>query len=70
MPERTYVKKVERKVTQKEAEELAAAAAAEQEAVEKAQDAQPLTDDELIDEIDALLEENDVLVNYKQRGGQ
>lgn len=66
-----YVQKEKRpKITQKQAEELAAKAAADQEAVDKAQQERELTDDELLDEIDSLIEENEVLVNYRQKGGQ
>jgi hypothetical protein len=38
----------------------------------KEQDAEALKDasDELLDEIDALLEDQEVLVNYRQKGGQ
>lgn len=67
-----YYEKAEKRptVTQKEAAELAADAAADQEAVEKAQSSEALTDDELLDEIDSMIEENEVLINYRQKGGQ
>lgn len=58
------------KVTQQEAEKLAAEAAADQEAVEKAQASEVQSDDDLLDEIDNLIEENEVLVNYRQKGGE
>lgn len=54
-------------VTKKDAEELA-----EQDA--EAQAGSPQADldatDDLLDEIDSLLEEQDVLVKYRQKGGQ
>lgn len=63
-----------KKVTQEEAEKLAAKAAEEQAAVdtateEKSKDIKDLTD-EFLDEIDGLLEEQEVLVNYRQQGGE
>lgn len=57
-------------VTKREADEMAADAAADQEAVEKAQASEVQSEDDLMDEIDGLLEENDVLVNYRQKGGE
>lgn len=54
-------------VTKKDAEELA-----EQDA--EAQAGSPQADldatDDLLDEIDSLLEEQDVLVKYRQKGGE
>lgn len=70
MPRQEQVKRTTKTVTQKESEEMAAKAAADQEAVDNAQSKEADLNDELLDDIDALLEENEVLVNYRQRGGQ
>lgn len=69
MPEQVQKKPVPH-VSQREAEEMAAQAAADQEAVERAQSSAVKSEDELLDEIDSLIEENEVLVNYRQKGGQ
>jgi hypothetical protein len=68
MSAQEQVKPVPKKHTPDEARELA-----EQDAVEQARTkAQPDMDDldELLDEIDGLLEEQEVLVNFRQKGGQ
>lgn len=55
-------------VSKTDADELAAEDAARQPA--KADTAIVDETDDLLDEIDSILEEQSVLVNYKQRGGQ
>ena len=70
MPEQ--VKKQRPTVSEREARELREQAVRDQEAVDAAQaerDSDASTD-ELMDEIDGLLEENEVLVNFRQKGGQ
>jgi len=55
--------------TEAELEQLAADDAAVQEAQSKP--AADLSDlDDLLDEIDGLLEEQEILTNYRQRGGE
>lgn len=67
MPEQ--IRKAVPKTSQADAEALAAEDAATQAAQEKA--AADLTDtDDLLDEIDALLEDQEVLVNFRQKGGE
>lgn len=58
------------KVSKQDADELAEQDAAAQEAAKKAADLEAT--DELLDEIDALLEENaeEFVRNYRQKGGQ
>lgn len=66
------------RVEKKDADELAAKDAARQQDTERgrreakaAERQEHLEDiDDLLDEIDGLLEEQEVLANYKQRGGQ
>ena len=69
MAEQTQVKKPAPKTTEQDARQLAeddAAAAAAQ-----SKPAADLSDlDDLLDEIDGLLEEQEVLVNFRQKGGQ
>lgn len=66
----TRIQKPIPKVKKEEAEELAAEDAAAQETAREAADLEAT--DELLDEIDALLEENaeEFLRNYIQKGGQ
>lgn len=68
MPEQVQ-KKPQPSVSKQDAEQLAADDAAVAEA--QAKPAADLSDlDELLDEIDGLLEEQEVLTNYRQKGGQ
>jgi len=72
MPSREQIKKPVPHVSEKEAAALREKAAQEQAEVEQAQAKETNTSetDELMDEIDGLLEENEVLVNYRQKGGE
>ena len=68
MAEQTQVKKTPRE-TKESLDTLAEDDAAVQAA--QAKDAADLSDsDELMDEIDALLEEQSVLTNFRQKGGE
>lgn len=64
---------IQKKPQPRETKESAEQLAEEDAAVQEAQSKEPadLADlDELLDEIDGLLEEQDVLVNFRQKGGE
>ena len=69
MAEQTQIKKPAPKTTEQDARQLAEDDAAVAAAQEKP--AADLSDlDDLLDEIDGLLEEQEVLISYRQKGGQ
>lgn len=69
MPEQTQIKKAKPQETKESLDQLASDDAAVAEAQSKP--AADLSDlDDLLDTIDSILEEQDVLVNYRQKGGE
>lgn len=69
MSEQTQIKKPQPKETKESLDQLASDDAAVAEAQSKP--AADLSDlDELLDEIDSLLEDQEVLTSYRQKGGQ
>lgn len=69
MAEREQIKKPSPKETKESLDQLAEDDAAVQEAQEK--EAVDLSDlDDFLDWVDSILEEQEVLTNYRQRGGE